>query len=105
MLKQEYQISIKVKLGTGATNVDNIGFRLSASSALGTGDMVFDKLDTLSSEEWVTLTKTFIINQDTTVDFINADFWVFTHNDTISSIENYVLIDDVDVYKVTYQKV
>lgn len=100
-----YQMSIKAKLGAGATNVDNIGFRLSANNPLGTQDMVFDSLDTLSSEEWVTLTKTFVINQDVSVDFINADFWVFTHNDEINNINNYVLIDQVDVYKITYTKI
>lgn len=64
--------------------------------------MEFDGLDTLSSEEWVTLTKTFVVNQNVSVEFINADFWVFTHNDVISSVDNYVLIDDVNVYRITY---
>ena len=95
-----YQLTMKVKLGSGATWVDNIGFRLSSNNPLGTGDMVFEGLDTLSSEEWVTLTQTFIISQDVNVDFINADFWVFTHNDVINSVDNYVLIDDVSVYRV-----
>ena len=95
-----YQISIKAKLGSGATWVDNIGFRLSSNNPLGTVDMVFEGLDTLSSEGWVTLTQTFVISQDVSVDFINADFWVFTHNDVINSVDNYVLIDDVSVYRV-----
>lgn len=97
-----YQISIKAKLGSGATWVDNIGFRLSSNNPLGTVDMVFEGLDTLSSEEWVTLTQTFVISQDVNVDFINADFWVFTHNDVINSVDNYVLIDEMNISKITY---
>ena len=35
-----------------------------------------------------------------TADFININFWFFTHNDEIQSINNYVLIDDIAVSRV-----
>ena len=95
-----YIMSIKVKLGAGATNVDNIGFRFFSNANLGTGEYVFEGLDQLNSDEWVTLNAYFTVDSVETADFININFWFFTHNDEIQSIDNYVLIDDVAVNRV-----
>lgn len=98
-----YRLSIKVKLGSAAVLVNNIGFRLSANNPLGTVDMVFEGLDALSSEEWVTLEVTFGVGMNVNVEFINVDFWVFTHNDLVQSADNYVLIDDLAISVVYIQ--
>ena len=95
-----YKMSIKVKLGEQATNVDNIGFRFSSNANLGIQDTVFTNLNTLSKDEWVTLEAIFVNKQTQAVDFVNIDFWIFTHNDVILQENNYVLIDDVEIYKV-----
>lgn len=97
-----YKISIKAKLGAGAMNVDNIGLRLSSTIPLGTPEIVFLGLDNLSGADWVTLDAYFTVNQTVTVPFINADFWVLTHNDQIHREDNYVLIDDIEIRKVNY---
>ena len=102
-----YKISMKVKLGAGASIVDNIGFRFYSELNkefvdLNTGDMVFDKLDTLSSEQWVTLEHVFVVAESKTVDFLNIYCWVFTHNDKLQNQDNYVLIDDLAISKIAY---
>ena len=98
-----YKLSMKVKLGSAAVMVDNIGFRLSSNNPLGTIDMVFEGLDKLSSDEWVTLDIYFGVGNTVNVDFVNIDLWVFTHNDEIQNSENYVLIDDVAISIVYIQ--
>ena len=104
-----YKLSIKVKLGDQATSVDNIGFRFSSNIQTGifepfTHDVVFADLDTLSTEEWTTLEVVFENRHTLIVDFVNIDFWVFTHNDELLQDNNYVLIDDIQVCKVNYQQ-
>ena len=37
------------------------------------------------------------------VDFVNVDFWVFTHNDLVNSENNYVLFDDLEISVVYIQ--
>ena len=96
-----YKMSIKVMLGEDATNVDNIGFRFYSDVNLGTGDFVFEGLDKLSSEEWVTLELYFNIAETSRPSYININFWFFTHNDEIESLNNYILLDDVAVYRLT----
>ena len=98
-----YRLTVKVKLGSDAVVVNNIGFRLTANNPLGTGDMVFDGLDSLSSEEWVTLEITFGVGHNVNVDFVNLDFWFFTHNDLVQSSNNYILIDDLTISVVYIQ--
>lgn len=98
-----YKLSMKVKLGSAAVVVDNIGFRLSSNIDLGTNDMVFEGLDTLSSDEWVTLEIFFGIGNNFNAEFVNVDFWVFTHNDLVQSANNYVLIDDLAISVVYIQ--
>ncbi len=95
-----YKISMKVKLGSAATNVDNIGFRFYAASDPGTGDMTFSGLDQLSSDKWVTLETYFTVPTTVSTNYINMNFWVFTHNDVIGSVDNYVLVDDIEVRAV-----
>ena len=100
-----YSISIKVKLGSAATMVDNIGFRFSSPTPIGTEEMVFPNLETLSSEEWVTLECVFGVGQDFNVDWLNIDLWVFTHNDVIASQDNYVLIDNIAISRIYYEQI
>jgi len=96
-----YKISIKAKLGSEATRVDNIGFRLYPETILNGTSNEFDGLEELNSDEWVTLEAYFTVPKTVTTDFINMNFWAFTHNDEIGSAENYVLMDDIEVYPVT----
>jgi len=96
-----YKISAKVKLGPAATNVDNIGFRLNAENSLGVGDISFAGLESLNSENWVTLEAVFTVPEKVTTNWININFWVFTHNDAIKSADNYVLMDDIEVRPIT----
>ena len=93
-------MSVKVKLGAAATRVNNIGFRFHAKEALGTGDIQFQGLEKLNSSDWVTLEAYFIVPKSVSTNYINMNFWVFTHNDEIGSTDNYVLMDDVAVYAV-----
>ena len=65
---------------------------------------MFENLDTLSTEEWTTLEVIFENRHTLIVDFVNIDFWVFTHNDELLQDDNYVLIDDIQVCKVNYQQ-
>ena len=65
--------------------------------------MVFENLDTLSTEEWTTLEIVFENRHTLIVNFVNIDFWVFTHNDLLLQEDNYVLIDDVKIVKVLYE--
>lgn len=96
-----YKLSAKVKLGPDATNVDNIGFRFYAQNSLGTGDIVFEGLENLSSDKWVTLEAYFKVPTTVTTSYINMNVWVFTHNDEINSVDNYVLMDDIEVRTAT----
>lgn len=98
-----YRVSIKVKLGKDAVIVDNIGFRLKSNIDLIIPDIEFKGLDTLSTEEWVTLEVTFGLVNDVKVDFLNLDFWVYTHNDFVKSPDNYVLIDDLAISVIYIQ--
>lgn len=96
-----YKMSARVKLGDDATNVNNIGFRFYAQNNLGVGDLMFDGLNQLSSEKWVTLVKYFEVPATVSTSYINMNFWVFTHNDEIQSADNYVLMDDIEVTPVS----
>ncbi len=96
-----YKMSAKVKLGSDATKVDNIGFRFYSQNNLGVGDLAFDGLKQLSSDKWVTLVKYFEIPATVSTTWINMNFWVFTHNDEIQSADNYVLMDDIEVTPIS----
>lgn len=95
-----YLMTVKVKLGAAANNVDNIGFRFFSNANLGTGDYVFEGLDQLNKDEWVTLKAYFDVTSVETAEYININFWFFTHNDKINSIDNYLFIDDVAINRV-----
>ncbi len=95
-----YKMSVKVKLGPDASKVDNIGFRLHAATPLNAGDITFKGLEKLNSSEWVTLEAYFVVPKTVTTNYVNMNFWVFTHNDEIGSADNYVLMDDIEVREV-----
>ena len=98
-----YKMSVKVKLGPDATSVNNIGFRFFTIEqvSLGTFDYEFKGLENLNSTEWTTLEAYFIIPETVEVPYININFWFFTHNNVVDSLNNYVLIDDVAVHQLS----
>jgi len=98
-----YAMSLDVKLGAGATNVDNIGFRNAATSTgvkHWTTDTTFDLSALSGSTDWVRLMVTFEVTDITNTGWANIDFWVFLHNDTVVSADNYVLIDNIAMNKI-----
>jgi len=99
-----YRMSIDVKLGPSATKVNNIGFRNAATQSgvkHWTTDTVFDLTALSGSTDYVTLTADFEVTDASNTGWSNIDFWVFTHNDEETSIENYVLIGSVMLNKIT----
>lgn len=98
-----YRVSIVVKLGPGATNVNNIGFRCfvpPTQTKPWDGDNVFDLSSLEGSTDYVTLTKNIVVTDNSNTEWMNLDFWVFTHNDEIQSIDNYVLVSGVSINKI-----
>ena len=109
-----YKVSIKVKLGPSADNVGNILIRfhdktgMTANSALVSTGYNFYKPDSgimLSKDEWVTLETEITINKKVnyTTDLCFM-LMVYTNgnltNGTATHAENYVLVDDLVVYKM-----
>lgn len=97
----DYKISIKVKLGPDAKNVGPIGFRMhSNTSSFKVVDHTFNGIENANGENWTVIDTVFNVKQTIAVEWINIEVWTFTHNDEIQSPDNYVLIDDLEIYKV-----
>ena len=97
-----YLLTIKVKGGPDANRLGSIGVRLFGES-FKVLDVRFDGVENINSEEWTTLKLILIVNKTVSTTWVNIETYVYTNNDENSSVDNYVLIDDLSVYKVYLQ--
>ena len=95
-----YRLTIKVKGGPDANRLGSIGVRLFGENSFKVVDVRFDGVEKVNSEEWTTLELTFVVNATKNTTFVNIEIYAFTHNDENSSPDNYVLIDDISVYRI-----
>ena len=93
-----YILSFKAKAGKDFFT-NNIGFRIYDSNGIYVGETNVDYRN-INENDWVTITTPFYVNKDSLSHFFNLNLWVFTHNNQIDSLNNYVLIDDIEVHKV-----
>lgn len=98
-----YMLSIKVKGGPDANRLGSIGIRMFGENSFKVVDVRFDGVENINSEEWITLKLIVIVKKTVTTSWVNIETYVYTNNDENSSVDNYVLIDDLSVYKVYLQ--
>lgn len=98
VLPGDYKVTMKVKLGSAATNVSSISFLFFGDPrpVLETEATSFD-LTNLTQDGWATIDAYFTVTERTTSAWVNMYFMVELNNDTIQSTENYILIDDVQI--------
>ena len=100
VLPGDYKVTMKVKLGSAASNVSSINFKLygSPNPVLPEGKEVtnFD-LSKLSADGWATIDAYFTLESRVTSAWVNMWIEVVLNNDTIKSTDNYILIDDVEI--------
>lgn len=97
-----YELTIKVKGGPDANRLGSIGIRLFGKS-FKVVDVRFSGVENITSTEWTTLKLTFTVKETKITDYVNIDFYVYTNNDENSSVDNYLLVDDISVYKINIQ--
>lgn len=97
-----YQLTIKVKGGPDANRLGSIGFRMFGES-FKVVDVRFDGVENINSETWTTLKAVFEVKATKVTSYVNIEIYVYTNNDLNSSVDNYVLIDDLSVYKIQIQ--
>ena len=90
-----YLVTMKVKLGADS-NVTNIGFRFWGDPRPTSSDYQFN-VEGINSNDWTTVSAYVTINDFTDPLWVNMFFWVFTDNNVVNSVENYVLIDDISI--------
>lgn len=98
-----YKLTVRVKGGPDADRLGSIGVRLFGENSFKVVDVRFDGVENVNSEEWTTLSLTFVVNKTKVTSFVNIEFYVFTHNDENPSPDNYLLMDDLSVYKIDIQ--
>lgn len=98
-----YMLTIKVKGGPDANRLGSIGFRMFGENSFKVVDVRFDGVEQINDEEWVTLKAIFIVKKPVTTTWVNIEIYTYTNNDENSSVDNYVLIDDLSVYQVYIQ--
>lgn len=97
-----YLLTIRVKGGPDANRLGSIGIRM-FGEGFKVVDVRFDGVENINSEEWITLKLIFIVKKTVATTWVNIETYVYTNNDENSSVDNYVLIDDLSVYKVYLQ--
>jgi len=99
-----YKCTMKVKLGPDATKFGPAGIRIYNDAYKPiTADSYFVNVDKANPNDWVTLETIFVVNATGTTSYIQYELFVYTHNDKILSPDNYVLVDDFEVYKVNIE--
>lgn len=98
-----YKLTLKVKAGPDANRLGSVGFRMYYADGLLVSDVRFEEVDTVNSQGWVTLEATFKVLSSKNTSYVNIEVFGFTNNDVNSSVDNYLLIDDLAVYKVDIQ--
>ena len=100
VLPGDYKVTMKVKLGSAATNVSSIKFQFYGDPrpVLPEGEELTSfNLSNLSGDGWVTVEAYFTLKSRVTSAWVNMWFDVTLNNDTIQSADNYILIDDVEI--------
>lgn len=97
-----YLLTIRVKGGPDANRLGSIGIRM-FGEGFKVVDVRFDGVENINSEEWITLKLIFVVKKTVATSWVNIETYVYTNNDENSSVDNYVLIDDLSVYKVYLQ--
>ena len=95
-----YKMSMRVKLGPDATNAGPIGFRMFASEWIGVFDNYFTDLSALNKDEWVTIETYFVVPKTVAVTYNTMEMFFYTNNFPNPSVDNYFLIDNIEIYKV-----
>lgn len=92
-----YKLSFKAKGGSNFTT-DNIGFKLIGSNGVivGNTNVNYSKI---SNQKWTTLETVFYVSENSAPEWINLNLWVFTNNAIDNDVDNYLLIDDISIYK------
>ena len=98
-----YKLTLKVKAGPDANRLGSVGFRMYYADGLLVSDVRFEEVDKVNSQGWVTLETTFKVLSSKNTSYVNIEVFGFTNNDVNSSVDNYLLIDDLAVYKVDIQ--
>lgn len=98
-----YELTVRVKGGPDANKLGSIGVRLFGDNSFKVVDVRFDGVENINSEKWTTLKLTFVVKQTKVTDYVNIEFYVYTNNDEDSSPDNYLLVDDLSVYKINIQ--
>ena len=111
-----YKASIKLKLGPNANDIRSLLFKFhdkGRANGMKDGNKVYDdgfyfcnykagEKVTLSKEEWTTLEITYILPQDITgVSDLYIVFIAYTMNYELKDPQNYLLVDDLEVYKIS----
>lgn len=97
-----YKVSMKVKLGSGATaaGIGNIGFEIQSD---GTPNAQFEEFAKNAQGDWDftqdawTTIETYVTIEEKNCSWINLRFYFFTNNDMYPSADNYLLVDDITI--------
>lgn len=98
-----YKLTLDVKAGPDANRLGSVGFRMYYAEGLLVSDVRFPEVDSVNSDGWVTLETTFKVLSSKNTSYVNIEVFAFTNNDVDSSVNNYLLIDNLSVYKVDIQ--
>ena len=90
-----YRFAFKAKPGKDFST-DNVGFRIDSSNGILVGDTAINYYG-LKKDQYVTLEAKFYMGENPIPEWLNLSLWVFNHNDTNFSLDNYLLIDDLEI--------
>lgn len=99
-----YKLSFRVKGGKDATDLGSIGFRLFGENNFKVVDVRFDGVENINDTEWTTLEAVFYVSATKTTTYVNVECYVYTNNDRVQSKDNYVLLDDLSVYRINIEE-
>ena len=94
-----YKLSFNAKGGANF-KTDNIGFKIFDSNGLMVNNVAVN-YSKISNKKWTTIETLFYVEKNTSPEWINLTLWVYTNNAENPDAKNYLLIDDLAIYRNT----